>query len=231
MMDIDIRMNALRSGPGDTTALRAVMLVLVLTILGGCRPESASIEATSETAPAPPSDEAVARPEDVASPTPAVVDDGPTPSSGIDLPTPTIAASSADVTSTASEVPILRAVRVGQHVGHDRLVFEFAGEGLPAWRVEYVDQPVTDCGAGNPVTVAGDAWLQIRFSGAHAHTPAGQPTSGSARRKVNQPTLHELVRICDFEAEVTWVAGLSRPTPYTPRALAEPSRLVIDIAH
>lgn len=147
------------------------------------------------------------------------------------MPAPTLAASSSDVTNTSSEVPILRAVRVGEHEGLDRLVFEFDGQGLPAWRVEYVDGPVTDCGAGNTVPVAGEAKLQIRFSGAHAHTPEGRPTSGPARRAANQPNLSEIVRICDFEAEVTWVAGLAQPTPYTPRVLSNPSRLVIDIAH
>ena len=146
-------------------------------------------------------------------------------------PTPTVGASSADVTSTASEPPILRAVRVGGHPGLDRLVFEFDGTGLPAWHVEYVDRPVRDCGSGDAVRVAGDAWLQVRFGGAHAHTPEGVPTSGPRRREVGLRVLRELVRTCDFEAEVTWVAGLARPNPYTARVLAGPSRLVIDIAH
>ena len=156
-------------------------------------------------------------------PTPTPV---PTPT-----PTPTVGASRADVTSTASEPPILRAVRVGTHPGLDRLVFEFDGAGLPAWQVEYVDRPVRDCGSGQPVPVAGDAWLEVRFNGAHAHTPQGAPSSGPRRRGVGLPVLRELVRICDFEAEVTWVAGLARPNPYTAHVLAGPSRLVIDIAH
>jgi hypothetical protein len=128
-------------------------------------------------------------------------------------------------------LPILRAVRVGEHEGLDRVVFEFDGHGLPAWRVEYVDGPVADCGAGNALPVAGEALLRIRFIGAQAHTQEGRPTSGPARLTANQPNLTELVRTCDFEGEVTWVAGLAHPTPYTPRVLSDPSRLVIDIAH
>jgi hypothetical protein len=120
---------------------------------------------------------------------------------------------------------------MGEHPGSDRLVFEFDSVGLPAWRVEYVDRPVRDCGTGDAVAVAGDAWLEIRFSGAQAHTQDGAATSGPRRRAVAQPILRELVRVCDFEGEVTWVAGVARANPYTPRGLAGPSRLVIDIAH
>lgn len=210
--------------------------LLLLVASGGC---------TQTSAPARPVDGPASAPAPVASPAAPVaqvprppgsrathdVSDAFPPPMGADLPTATTAASSADATSTGGEVPILRAVRVGQHDGHDRLVFEFDGDGLPAWRVEYVDRPITDCGAGQAVPVAGDAWLQVRFSGAHAHTSAGQPTSGPRQRMVNQPVLRELERTCDFEAEVAWVAGLARPTAYRPRVLREPARLVIDIAH
>lgn len=164
-------------------------------------------------------------------PAPAIDDTSPPAQPGEDLPSPTIGASRSDVTSTGPETPILRAVRTGRHDGFDRLVFEFDQPGLPQWDIEYVDRPVRDCGTGDPVPVAGDAWLQIRFHGAHAHTPQGQPTSGAPRQPQDLPNLRELVRICDFEAEVTWIAGVAMPTAYTPRVLAGPSRLVVDIAH
>lgn len=125
----------------------------------------------------------------------------------------------------------MRAVRIGKQPGADRLVFEFDTPGLPEWKVEYVDRPVRDCGSGDTVPVAGDAWLQIRFSGAQAHTEQGASTSGPRRRPLAQTIARELVRTCDFEGEVTWVVGVAKPNPYTARALASPSRLVIDIAH
>jgi len=126
---------------------------------------------------------------------------------------------------------ILSAVRIGNQPSLDRLVFEFNDAGLPEWEVKYVEQPLLDCGSGEPVLVAGNAWLQIIFRGAQAHTEAGEATSGPRRRVVNQTAVRELVRTCDFEGEVTWVAGLGRANAYTPLVLAEPSRLVIDIAH
>jgi hypothetical protein len=125
----------------------------------------------------------------------------------------------------------LREVRVGQHADADRIVFEFEGNGLPAWKLEYVDQPVRDCGTGDPVPVAGDGWLQVSFTGARAHTEAGEPTSGPRRRKVDQPVVQELVSTCDFEGHVTWVAGVVSPEMFTPQVLSNPSRLVIDVSH
>ena len=150
---------------------------------------------------------------------------------GADLPGFTTGASSAAVASTGPDVPILRAVRIGRHAGFDRLVFEFDSDGLPQWHVGYVDGPATDCGSGAEVPLEGSARLQVRFSGAHAHTEAGEPTSGPRRRGVDQPALRELVRTCDFEAEVTWFAGVDGRQAFRPRVLEAPARLVIDIAH
>lgn len=126
----------------------------------------------------------------------------------------------------------LKAVRTGAQSGMDRIVFEFSDTGLPEWEVKYVEPKlVTDCGSGEPVAVAGNAWLQITFRGARAHNDSGIATSGPNRRVSNQIALRELVRTCDFEGEVTWVAGIMRENEYIPRALNGPSRLVIDIAH
>lgn len=150
---------------------------------------------------------------------------------GEELPAFTTQASSAEVSSFGEEVPILRAVRIGRHDSFDRLVFEFDSEGVPQWHIAYVEGPAADCGSGHDVPLDGEARLQVRFMGAHAHTEAGQPTSGPRRRAVGQPALRELVRTCDFEAEVTWFAGVAGRQPYRPRVLDDPSRLVIDIAH
>lgn len=213
----------------------AACAVLLATLAVGCE-KAGPVAANDQRArPSDKSPAAPIRPADPQVDQGAAIEAVAPPAAGSQVPTPTptptVGPSSAGVTSTGSEPPILRAVRVGEHPGVDRLVFEFDSAGLPAWHVEYVDRPVHDCGSGQPVRVAGDAWLQVRFNGAHAHTPEGVSTSGPRRRGVGLTVLRELVRTCDFEAEVTWVAGLARPNPYTARVLAGPSRLVIDIAH
>lgn len=163
--------------------------------------------------------------------TPPPDGDATPPVPGMDLPTRTTARSGADATHTLPDVPVLRAVRTGVQPGADRLVFEFDGDGLPAWSIEYVDRPQYECGSGEAVRLRGDAWLQIRFIGAAAHTPEGEGTSGPRRRDVGLANLLELARTCDFEGEVTWIAAVARPDGYTPRVLSDPARLVVDIAH
>ena len=147
------------------------------------------------------------------------------------LGTPTAGIVNMASTREGLDSAILRELRVGRHAEADRLVFEFEGQGTPAFKLEYVDRPVRDCGTGDPVPVAGDAWLEIAFTGAQAHTEAGEGTSGPRRRSVDQPVVLELVRTCDFEGHVTWVAGVSTPNRYTARVLADPARLVVDVAH
>lgn len=143
----------------------------------------------------------------------------------------TTGVSHAGRTNTGYAIQIVSAVRVGNQPGRDRQVFEFNDAGLPEWEVKYVDQPLLDCGNGESVSVAGDAWLQIIFRGAQAHTEAGEESGGSRRQVINQTILRELLRTCDFEGEVIWVAGLSRPNAYTAQVLAEPSRLVVVVLH
>ena len=143
----------------------------------------------------------------------------------------TLDAKGAPVAALSNEAPVLVDVRTAAHEGFDRLVFEFDADGLPQWRAEWVEIPITDCGAGQVVPVSGTAWLQVRFSGAAAHTPEGKATSGPRQRRLRHPVLRDLARTCDFEGEVTWVAGLAGQHPFRADVLSAPPRLVIDIAH
>jgi hypothetical protein len=127
------------------------------------------------------------------------------------------------------EPALLRDVRTARHDGFDRVVFEFEGSNIPGYHVEYVDRPVRQCGSGEPVPVAGDAWLLVRTTPANAHTDAGQPTVKERERNLDLPNLKELELICDFEAEVSWVLGLASPNRYRVLELSNPPRLVVDV--
>nr|MDQ3805703.1 hypothetical protein [Acidobacteriota bacterium] len=124
---------------------------------------------------------------------------------------------------------LLRVVRTASREKFDRVVFEFEGARLPGYHVEYVDRPVRQCGSGEVVPVAGDAWLRVRLTPANAHTEAGQPTVKDRARRLNYPNLKELKALCDFEAEVEWVLGLASPNRYRVLELTNPARLVIDV--
>lgn len=208
-------------------------LSLVMLLLAGCQGDGEAPATTSAGESASAGVVAPAHPPSPATATATGVgvhdalpplDGGPPPGFGK-------APSRAAVSSSGDAAPILRAVRTGRHEGFDRIVFEFDSGGLPQWDIAHLEAPPRDCGSGAEVPLAGEATLQVRFSGARAHTEAGEGTSGPRRRTVGLPVVRELVRTCDFEAEVTWVAGLATRAAYRTRVLADPARLVVDLAH
>jgi hypothetical protein len=136
-----------------------------------------------------------------------------------------------DRAGRARGVAVLRAVREASHAEFDRVVFEFDGGGVPHAHIEYVDRPVTQCGSGETVPVAGDAWLEVRFDPAQAHDDAGRATVASRNRHPGFPVVEQIVLTCDFEGHVTWVLGVSTPHRFLVRELSDPARLVIDIRH
>ena len=127
----------------------------------------------------------------------------------------------------APEDPVLVDVRAGGHSGYDRVVFEFRGP-VPEHRVGYVDQLVED-GSGNPVSVAGDADLEVVFEGANAHSDDGTPTVSPRRFSPGLTAVKEVVQLGDFEAVVSYGIGVDRRRPIEVSTLSGPSRLVIDL--
>jgi hypothetical protein len=128
-------------------------------------------------------------------------------------------------------IAVLKEVRTASHANFDRVVFEFEGDRLPSHHVEYVDRPVRQCGSGDAVELAGDAWLIVRMTPARAHTEAGQATVKERERRLALPVLKELESICDFEAEVSWALGLASTNRYRVMELSNPARLVVDVKH
>jgi len=127
------------------------------------------------------------------------------------------------------ESAILSDVRSAAHDGYDRIVFEFLGTELPSYHIEYIGKPVTACGSGKTVNLAGNGRLEIRFTSAQAHAPEGDATIKDRDRSPNLPVIKDLKLTCDFEGEVTWMAGVSLPNNYRVIELKDPTRLVVDI--
>ena len=122
-------------------------------------------------------------------------------------------------------------VRSARHGNYDRVVFEFQGNEMPTYHLEYIDKPVRACGSGDVVPLAGDGWLEVRFSDAQAHTPEGEATIKDRSRSPNLPIVKDLKITCDFESEVTWVMGVASPNRYRVIELKDPVRLAVDIKH
>lgn len=132
---------------------------------------------------------------------------------------------------SATRPATLSAVRAARNAGWDRVVWEFAGDSLPGYHAEYVSRPVRQCGSGRPVEIAGDAWLEVRFAPAQAHTEQGEPTlsAGDRARMMGLPVLQELRLTCDFEGNVTWMLGVAAPSRYRVLELRDPARVAVDV--
>lgn len=120
-------------------------------------------------------------------------------------------------------------VRTARHDEFERIVFVFGPEGIPGFKVEYVDRPVRQCGSGEVVDLPGDAWLLVRLEPARAHTEEGKATVTQRDRALGYENMKRLKLICDFEAIVEWVAAVGYPGKYRTLELRDPARLVIDV--
>ncbi|MDM7920719.1 MAG: hypothetical protein QUS14_00345 [Pyrinomonadaceae bacterium] len=202
--------------------MKRTLLISAMAFLAAC-----SGGTVSNTSPqATPAEQAAAETTPPKTPTPAPVDESPDVADfagtggNTDKPNP-------DIKGTA----ILREIRTARHGNYDRIVFEFAGAELPGYHIEYIDKPVRSCGSGDVVPLAGDAWLQVRFTPAAAHTDEGKPTLPSREIKPGLPIILEAKSACDFEADVEWVLGVSSPNKYRVIELKGPARLAVDIKH
>ncbi|WP_153144358.1 AMIN-like domain-containing (lipo)protein [Nesterenkonia halophila] len=125
---------------------------------------------------------------------------------------------------------LLDTVRVGSHSEFDRVVFEHAGDGMPAWRVEYVARP-TQPGSGGAVDMPGEDFIAVHAQGlmpGNAGKEAGHRVGArdwAHASSIIRSTYSTVV----FEGSSTYYIGLDRERPFEVRALEDPSRLVLDV--
>ena len=147
---------------------------------------------------------------------------------GSATPAPSTAAASSAAT-LPSGYPTLVGVRYARHAGYDRAVFDFTG-GTPGWRAQY--GPLYEQGRGNRISLAGNASLSIVFSVARAHDDAGRATYDLNRTlDPRLPTLRQIRFGGDFEGYVGVGLGLADRVDYRIFRLANPARVVVDVAH
>jgi hypothetical protein len=137
--------------------------------------------------------------------------------------------------ATGSETALLDRIAVGRHEGYDRVVFQFRN-GVPGYRVGYVQPPLKEDGSGNPVSVQGNAVVVVRMepaSGFDLNTGEGVLTYKGPKRidgaGAGASVVHELVRTGDFEAVLSWAIGLSDKVDFRVRTATSPSRLIVDL--
>jgi hypothetical protein len=139
-----------------------------------------------------------------------------------------------EASATGSDTALLERIAVGRHEGYDRVVFQFQN-GLPGYRVEYVQPPLKEDGSGKPVSVKGNAIVSVRMepaSGFDLNTGEGVLTYKGPKRIDGSSTgasvVQELVRTGDFEAVLTWAIGLSDKVDFRVTTATSPDRLIVD---
>jgi hypothetical protein len=142
---------------------------------------------------------------------------------------------SSKTTTSATEVALLTAVRTGSQPCADRVVFDFRGTAPPGYVVEYQPGPFTFGESGEPLTIAGSAFLLVRLepaSGVDLMDPSATPTyDGPASiTPTGLAGVKEIRRLSDFEAQMIWVIGLDAVRPFTVATLTDPSRVYVDVA-
>ena len=142
-------------------------------------------------------------------------------------------AGTADVHADASmDMAHLTAVRMAGHDGFDRMVLEFA-DHVPGYTVGYRPLPAREDASGFEIPLPGaGALLQMTLSRATAAGWGGGPQtySGPWSMSGNTGSVTEFRSAGDFEAMLTWVAGVRAQEPFRVLVLDSPPRLVVDVA-
>ncbi len=140
-------------------------------------------------------------------------------------------ASTEDVSEESESFGQLVSVRVGEHTGFDRVVFEFADE-VPGYTVKYVELPVTEDGSGEEVDLPdADTAVQVTLTPASGFDfESGEKTYKGPKTVTNDKTaeITGVVSAGDFESLLSWAVGLRHEVPFKVTKLESPARLVID---
>jgi hypothetical protein len=159
----------------------------------------------------------------------------PTTTTAPEPPGPPFSTAPAQGEALSTRLALLTDVRLGQHEGYDRIVFELLPGGRPGYRVRFVRPPIVEDASGNEVDVDGETFLSIRLEPASGFDLAGdlgEVYTGPTRidgSSAGTEMVEEVVRTGDFEAVLTWVAGLDERAPFRVLRLFGPPRIVVDV--
>ena len=127
-------------------------------------------------------------------------------------------------------IALLSTVRAGRHDCYERIVFDFKDENLPEFQVAVASPPFSGP-SGDPIPVAGNRFVKVRFGTTYAHYPGtGNYEGPDSITPAGFMTIREIRLIEDFEAVVVWVIGVEAEHLFRVGTLTNPTRVYIDIA-
>jgi hypothetical protein len=124
-------------------------------------------------------------------------------------------------------------VRIGQHDGFDRVVFDLDGDGEPGWFVEYVDEAVEQ-GRGQSIEVEGDGTLQVAIRNVTLPPELPDDIEVWDDERVAAPdggTVLEVVDDSIFEGQHVVFVGTTGENGFLIERFEDPQRVVLDIFH
>lgn len=127
----------------------------------------------------------------------------------------------------ASEL-VIQDVRAGTHDGFDRVVFEYAGQGLPGVIAGYNPEPRQQA-SGYPLDVPGTAFFELMIQGTPMMLMSPrEDLIGVGPVGVGAGNVVNVVHGGVFEADTQYVIGLNEQKPYNVYILENPPRVVVD---
>ena len=146
-----------------------------------------------------------------------------------DAPDGAFSTSSAEAAPARDSYLGIEDVRIGSHRTHDRIVFEFTGEGTPGYFIRYEELPLQQ-GSGHPISVKGDAKLSIDLRGMGYPFDFGvDDYPRGPVRPTNTKGINEVVGAGTFEGYTQYAVGMrGKQVPFRVFTLNNPTRLVID---
>jgi hypothetical protein len=140
--------------------------------------------------------------------------------------------------ATAANQPaaLLSEVAVTNAGCRDSVTFTFkpSGSAVPSCTVEYRPGPFSQDGSGQPVAVAGTAFVAVRCEPAYGYDFANGMTTYTGPKRITPPGarhVREVVETGDFEGVLNWVIGLDGQRAFGITGAGVPTRqLVITFA-
>jgi hypothetical protein len=222
--------------PRSSTRRRARLLVVLAVAAGpvlaacGSGSSSGSATVTSVTTSTPSSGDPTS-----SEPTPGT-SGGSATSEPAPEPAPTSTLDVTDPAGPTAPAAVLAVIRTADRGAYDRVVLEFTGT-FGGYSVGYVDE-LTEDPTGDPVDLAGNAILAVSIQGATMNnafqtddTVPLQTYPGPKRVSPNLPNVKDVADAGDFEAVLSLGVGLDHKAGFRVLKLADPARLVIDVAH
>ena len=123
-------------------------------------------------------------------------------------------------------------IMVSHHDDHDEAVFEFTGNSIPGWAVQYVSDAVQN-GTGNKLPIPGQSILGVLILEAPSPFRSAETYAGpTVVTDPDSPQINVVQYSASSKGIVQAFIGVNGAQPaFLVSALTNPTRIIVDVAH